>query len=54
MKFAYEKIRSFSQYKGMRDYKEKFNPVWYDKYLVYDNDYDLLQIPAALAKVIKP
>ncbi len=54
MKFAYEKIRSFSQYKGQRDYKEKFNPVWYDKYLVYDNDYDLLQIPAALVKVIKP
>lgn len=53
MKFAYEKIRSFSQYKGMRDYKEKFNPVWYDKYLVYDNDYDLLQIPAALTNVIK-
>jgi phosphatidylglycerol lysyltransferase len=54
MKFAYEKIRSFSQYKGQRDYKEKFSPVWHDKYLVYDNDYDLLQIPAALVKVIKP
>jgi phosphatidylglycerol lysyltransferase len=54
MKFAYEKIRSFSQYKGLRDYKEKFCPVWHDKYLVYDNDYDLLQIPAALANVIKP
>jgi phosphatidylglycerol lysyltransferase len=54
MKFAYEKISSFSHYKGMRDYKEKFNPVWYDKYLVYDNDYDLLQIPASLIRVIKP
>jgi phosphatidylglycerol lysyltransferase len=54
MKFAYEKIKSFSHYKGMRDYKEKFHPVWNDKYLIYDNDYDLLQIPAALAKVIKP
>jgi phosphatidylglycerol lysyltransferase len=53
MKFAYEKIRSFSHYKGLRDYKEKFSPVWYDKYLVYDNDYDLLQIPAALTNVIK-
>jgi phosphatidylglycerol lysyltransferase len=54
MKFAYEKIKSFSHYKGMRDYKEKFNPEWSDKYLVYDNDYDLLQIPAALARAIKP
>ena len=26
MKFAYEKIRSFSHYKGQRDYKDKFNP----------------------------
>ena len=54
MKFAYERIRSFSHYKGMREYKEKFNPVWNDKYLIYDNDYDLLQIPAVLTNVIKP
>jgi phosphatidylglycerol lysyltransferase len=54
MKFAYEKIRSFSHYKGQRDYKEKFNPVWYDKFLIYSNDYDLLQIPGVLTKVIKP
>jgi phosphatidylglycerol lysyltransferase len=54
MKFAYEKIKSFSHYKGMRDYKEKYKPIWKDKYLIYNNDYDLLQIPSALAKVIKP
>jgi phosphatidylglycerol lysyltransferase len=53
MKFAYEKIRSFSHYKGQREYKEKFNPQWQDKYLVYSNDYDLLQVPAVLARVIK-
>ena len=54
MKFAYERIKSFSHYKGMREYKEKFNPVWNDKYLIYDNDYDLLQIPAVLTRVIRP
>jgi phosphatidylglycerol lysyltransferase len=54
MKFAYEKIRSFSHYKGQREYKEKFNPQWLDKFLVYSYDYDLLQIPAVLSKVIKP
>ena len=54
MKFAYEKIRSFSNYKGQREYKEKFNPQWNDKFLVYNNDYDLLQVPAVLARVIKP
>jgi phosphatidylglycerol lysyltransferase len=54
MKFAYEKIKSFSHYKGLREYKEKFDPVWHNKYLIYQHDYDLLQIPSALAKVIKP
>lgn len=54
MKFAYEKIRSFSHYKGLRNFKEKFFPVWHNKYLVYTNDYDLLQVPAVLTKVIKP
>jgi len=54
MKFAYEKIRSFSHYKGQREYKEKFCHIWKDKYLIYDNDYDLVSVPALLAKIIKP
>jgi phosphatidylglycerol lysyltransferase len=54
MKFAYEKIRSFSHFKGSRNFKEKFFPVWYNKYLIYSQDYDLLQVPSALARVIKP
>ena len=54
MKFAYEKIKSFSHYKGLREYKEKFTPVWNDKYLIYEHDFDLLKIPALLTKVIKP
>ncbi len=54
MKFAYEKIRGFSHYKGLREYKEKFVTVWVNKYLIYDHDFDLIQIPGALMKVIKP
>jgi phosphatidylglycerol lysyltransferase len=54
MKFAYEKIRSFSHYKGQREYKDKFNPKWQDKFLIYSNDYDLLQVPVVLTRVIKP
>ena len=54
MKFAYEKIRSFSHYKGLRSSKEKFSPTWHNKYLIYEQDYDLLQVPNVLSKVIKP
>ncbi|HEY5510238.1 MAG TPA: phosphatidylglycerol lysyltransferase domain-containing protein [Prolixibacteraceae bacterium] len=54
MKFAYEKIRNFAHYKGMREYKEKFATIWYNKYLIYDHDYDLMQLPRALSKVIEP
>jgi len=54
MKFAYEKIRSFAQYKGLREYKDKFTPRWCNKYLIYQHDYDLLQIPTVLSNVIKP
>jgi len=54
MKFAYERIRSFSQYKGLREFKAKYDPTWYNKYLIYENDYDLIQVPAVLTRVIKP
>jgi len=54
MKFAYERIRSFSHYKGLREYKEKFDPIWQNRYLIYQHDYDLLQVPAVLTNVIKP
>lgn len=54
MKFAYEKIKSFSHYKGLREYKEKFMPIWHDKYLIYEHDFDLLKIPSLLSKIIKP
>lgn len=54
IKFAYEKIRSFSHYKGQREYKDKFSPEWDDRFLIYDNDYDLISVPSALSGVIKP
>lgn len=53
MKFAYEKIKSFSHFRGQREYKEKFHPVWHNKYLIYDNDYDLVSVPAVLGHIIK-
>lgn len=54
VKFAYERVRSFSHYKGLREFKDKFSPSWYNQYMVYDEDYDLIGITSALSKVIKP
>lgn len=54
LKFAYNNIRSFSHYKGQHEYKDKFKPAWTRRYLVYSNDFDLLQMPVVLKKVIQP
>ncbi|MFH6990897.1 phosphatidylglycerol lysyltransferase domain-containing protein [Flavobacterium sp. FlaQc-48] len=54
MKYAYEKVKSFSHYKGLRDFKDKFSPSWHNQYIIFNDDYDLIQIPRILAKVIKP
>lgn len=51
VKFAYENLKTFDRFKNLRKYKEKFNPFWQKKYLVYDDSYYLLQVPHALRKV---
>ena len=54
IKLAADKIRRFQHYKGLRLFKEKYASLWENKYLVYDNDFDLLQLPLALNTVMKP
>ena len=54
MHYAYVKLKRFRHYAGLRHFKEKYASAWHNKYLVYDNDFDLLQLPVALNKVMQP
>ncbi|STD59200.1 Phosphatidylglycerol lysyltransferase [Empedobacter falsenii] len=54
MKFAYQRIGTFKQYQTMRDFKEKYANYWINKYIIYANEVELLQLPQALNKVMKP
>lgn len=51
MKIAYE--RAFSHFKGLRAFKEKYATEWRDKYLIFQEDLDLLQAATAIRKVSK-
>lgn len=54
MNYAYRKLKRFRHYSGLRNFKEKYASVWHNKYLIYENDFDLLQLPMALNKVMQP
>ena len=54
MNYAYRKLKRFRHYSGLRNFKEKYASVWHNKYLVYENDFGLLQLPMALNKVMQP
>jgi phosphatidylglycerol lysyltransferase len=51
IRYAYENLKAFGHFKGLRKYKDKFFPRWEKKYLVYSHNYHLLQIPGALKRV---
>lgn len=53
IKFAYQNVKQFGYYKSLREYKSKFSPAWRSKYLIYDDAYALIRIPAALNEVVK-
>lgn len=49
--YAYENLKAFGHFKGLRKYKDKFFPEWDKKHLVYNYDFHLLQVPNALKRV---
>ncbi len=53
IQYAYARFKRFRPFQGSRAFKEKYASTWVNKYLVYENDFDLLQLPAALNKVMK-
>lgn len=54
IKMASDKIKRFQHYKGLREFKGKYTSLWENKYLVYDNDFDLVQLPIVLNNIMKP
>ncbi len=51
IKYAYDNLKAFAQFKGLRKYKDKFFPQWKKKYLIYNHNYHLLQVPNALKRI---
>ncbi|MEP7268918.1 MAG: phosphatidylglycerol lysyltransferase domain-containing protein [Saprospiraceae bacterium] len=54
IKIASENFNRFQHFQGLREFKEKYANYWQNKYLVYDDDFDLLQLPLALNSIMKP
>lgn len=50
---AYQKLKRFSHYKSLYQFKEKFDPTWTMMYLVYEEYYDLITLPNVLNKIMK-
>ncbi|MCL7986647.1 phosphatidylglycerol lysyltransferase domain-containing protein [Sphingobacterium sp. lm-10] len=51
--FLYNKNSHFKSTRGLREFKEKFEPHWVEKYIVYSYDIDLLAAPLVLSKVMR-
>lgn len=53
LKFVRENLRSLERFRGLFEYKDKFDPEWMSNYLIYDTTYDLIRFPNVLNKISK-
>jgi phosphatidylglycerol lysyltransferase len=51
--FIMENIQKRSRFKGLYDFKNKFDPEWMNIYLAFENSYDLLRFPMIMNKISK-
>lgn len=51
LKFVYNNLGQFYNFKGLYKFKEKFHPDWQCRYLIYKNSYQLPVIATAIVRV---
>lgn len=51
MQFYKDHFKEAIRLRGLFEYKNKFDPCWENRYLVYDQTFDLVHFPAVLRKV---
>ncbi|WP_294350191.1 phosphatidylglycerol lysyltransferase domain-containing protein [uncultured Sphingobacterium sp.] len=51
--FLYNNHKYFKNTRGLREFKEKYDPLWIQKYIIYSHDIDLLTAPLVINKVMR-
>ncbi|MBV2225370.1 MAG: DUF2156 domain-containing protein [Sphingobacterium mizutaii] len=52
MHFVSNTFPRYRKYKNQKDFKDKYSNKWEKRYLLFDHDFDLLQLPAVMKKVM--